>query len=211
MIADLEALAERIRRRAAGRADPRRRLLVGVAGPPGVGKSTVADALCQRLGPRAALVPMDGFHLAQSVLAAHGTAAIKGAPETFDAAGYLALLRRLVAESRDTVYAPRFERAIEQPIAGAVEVGPDVDIVVTEGNYLLLDIPPWSDVRDLADEIWYLDVPEPERLRRLITRHVEFGRTMDEATERATRGSDADNAALVIKSAGRADLIVEHS
>ena len=137
--------------------------------------------------------------------------AIKGAPETFDAAGYLAILRRLVAESRDTVYAPRFERAIEQPIAGAVEVGPDVDIVVTEGNYLLLDVPPWSAVRDLADEVWYLDVPEPERLRRLITRHVEFGRTIDEATERATRGSDADNADLVIKSAGRADLIVDTS
>ena len=83
--------------------------------------------------------------------------------------------------------------------------------MVTEGNYLLLDTPPWSAVRDLADEIWYLDVPEPERLRRLITRHVEYGRTTDGAAERATLGSDADDAELVIDSAAAADLIVEHS
>ena len=109
------------------------------------------------------------------------------------------------------MYAPRFERAIEQPIAGAVEVGPDVDIVVTEGNYLLLDNPPWSALRDLADEIWYLDVPEPERLRRLITRHIEYGRTPQAALDRATLGSDAHNAELVIETAAAADLIVEHS
>lgn len=182
--------------------------MIGIAGPPGAGKTTLAAALVGRLGAGAALVGMDGFHLAQSVLAAHGTTDIKGAPETFDAAGFVAMLTRLRAVPRERVFAPRFERSAEEPIAGAVEVGADTDIVVVEGNYLLLDLPPWSAVRDLTDELWYLHVPEPERRRRLIARHIEFGRTAAAATERATTGSDARNAALVIAGAARADLII---
>jgi pantothenate kinase len=142
------------------------------------------------------------------VLAAHGTGAIKGAPETFDPAGFVALLRRILAVPRDTVFAPAFDRSLEEPIGGAVEVGPDVDIVITEGNYLLLPQSPWGELAEVLDEIWFLDVEEPERLRRLISRHVEFGRAVDVATERATTGSDGDNAALVLSTAARADLLV---
>lgn len=206
--ADLPALAARVRRLRAAGADPVRRTLVGIAGPPGAGKSTLAAALVAELGPTAVLVCLDGFHLAQAVLDRHGTQDIKGAPETFDPSGYLALLGRLRHTPRESVYAPHFDRSIEEPIAGAVQVDPSVDIVVTEGNYLLISTPPWDRIADLLDECWYLDVPEPTRLDRLVSRHVVFGRSRDAALRRATEGADGANARLVAACRSRADLIV---
>jgi len=204
-------LARRVRRLRDLAPDPRRRTVVGIAGPPGAGKSTLAAALVAELvsaGVAAALVGLDGFHLAQRVLDGAGLAEIKGAPETFDPAGYLALLHRLRAIPRETVYAPAFDRSLEEPIAGAVPIGPEVDVVVTEGNYLLLDVPPWDSLLPNLDETWYLDVPEDVRLERLVARHVRFGRAPQEARRRAMVGSDGANAALVIASRRAADLVV---
>ncbi|HEX8629411.1 MAG TPA: nucleoside/nucleotide kinase family protein, partial [Catenuloplanes sp.] len=152
-------------------------------------------------------VPMDGFHLADAALDALGRRDRKGAVDTFDAHGYLALLRRLRGPDPATVYAPEFRREIEEPIAGAVPVAPSVPLVITEGNYLLVDDDPWGQLNGLLDETWYLDVDEPERLRRLVDRHMAYGR--DEATARARAlGSDQRNAELIIATRVRADLLV---
>jgi pantothenate kinase len=206
--ADVDALAARAHLVAERNAGSGRRTLIGIAAPPGAGKSTLAQAVSVALGPASALVAMDGFHLAQAVLERHGTAERKGAPETFDAEGYLALLARLQGVPRERVYAPEFDRSLEQPIAGAVEVGPEIDIIVTEGNYLLVDRPPWDRVAGLLDEAWYLQIPEELRIDRLVARHVSYGRTPEAARLRATSGTDGTNAALVIRSRPRADVIV---
>ncbi|MET3806991.1 pantothenate kinase [Nakamurella sp. UYEF19] len=212
--ADAELLADRIR----GLHRPGRRVLVGIIGAPGSGKSTLAAAVQEHLvhGPvpiPTALVPMDGYHLAQHVLDSAGTAEIKGAPQTFDAAGYVALLQRLVSARdhgrQEIVYAPEFRRAIEEPIAGAVPVGPEIEVVVTEGNYLLLDEEPWDQVKPLLTQAWYLDTPEDLRLERLVSRHIAFGRTPELALTRSTTGTDGRNAACVLATRSRADLLLQ--
>ena len=181
--------------------------VLGIAGPPGAGKSTLAETVVAHV-PGAVLVGMDGFHLAHSALEALGRVERKGAPDTFDAEGYVALLRRIRALGPgETVWAPQFRREIEDAVAGAVAVTADTPLVVTEGNYLLLGEPPWSQVRDLLDECWYVDVEDAVRRARLQARHERYGRTPEEARER-TLGSDERNAVLVAASRGRADLVV---
>ncbi len=183
------------------------RVIVGIAGPPGSGKSTLAERIAADLGGAARVVGMDGFHLAQRELERLGRAERKGAVDTFDAAGYVALLRRLRAAGDDVVYAPLFRRDLEEPIACAVPVAPGVPLVVTEGNYLLLPDAPWSEVRGLLDEAWYVDTPEDVRLARLIERHVAFGRSPEEARAWAL-GPDARNAQLIASTRERADVLV---
>jgi len=183
------------------------RTIIGVAGPPGAGKSTVAAALVHELGPAAVLVPMDGYHLSNQVLESLGRRERKGAPDTFDAAGYIALLRRLRAPCADIIYAPTFRREIEEPIGASIPVPPEAPIVITEGNYLLLDTHPWRQVRDLLDAIWYLEIDDAVRLARLTARHMQFDRTPDAARAWA-QGSDQRNADIVAASAHRADLVL---
>ncbi|MHB9759564.1 nucleoside/nucleotide kinase family protein [Streptomyces sp. BYX5S] len=187
---------------------PRR--LLGVAGPPGAGKTTLAESLVDALDGLAVLVPMDGFHLADTELARLGRSDRKGAPDTFDAYGYGALLSRLRSpRPGETVYAPSFERNLEQPLAGALPVAPDVPLVVTEGNYLLLDEPPWSTaVRPLLDEVWWVALDDEVRVDRLIARHVEFGKSPSHARAWVLR-SDEANARRVASGRERADLVVD--
>jgi pantothenate kinase len=187
---------------AAARADGRRRLL-GIAGGPGAGKSTLAESLA---GPGVAVVGMDGWHLANSTLDRLGRRARKGAPDTFDAAGYVAFLDR-VRSREDPVWAPEFRRELEEAIGGAREVGPDIDLIVTEGNYLLLDDPPWDRIRPLLDEVWFVDPGEEQRRAWLIARHERHGRSHAEAVARAD-GSDGANARLIAATAPRADLVL---
>ena len=193
--------------RARALADRPGRTVLGITGPPAAGKSTLAERLLMELGAAAAYVPLDGFHLAHQLLVENGTVERKGAPDTFDAAGYVALLRRLRDPAEGTVYAPRFIRDIEDSVANAIAVPPDVPLVITEGNYLLLPSGPWAQVAGLLDEVWYVDLAEDTRLRRLIGRHMEFGRDSAEARDRAT-GSDQRNAVLVEASRDHASLVV---
>lgn len=159
---------------------PRR--LLGIVGAPGSGKSTLAHLIIQYLGEQAQAVPMDGFHLAQTELERLGRSGCKGAPDTFDAAGYAALLRRLRAQNGgEVVYAPDFRREIEEPVAGALPVFAQTPLIVTEGNYLLLDEGDWPAVAGLLDEVWYLHVDAALRLERLTARHQQFGRSHEQA------------------------------
>ena len=191
--------------RALVRADAR--VVLGIVGAPASGKSTVAEALVERLGEGVALVGMDGFHLAHTELERIGRVDRKGAPDTFDADGFLSLVRRIRADDGTTVYAPQFRREVEDAIAGAVPVGPDARFVVVEGNYLLHDDGAWAEVLGLLDACWFIDVDDDLRIERLVARHVRYGRSQEEARERAL-GSDQRNAELINATAARATRVV---
>ena len=182
------------------------RRLLGLTGPPGAGKSSFGRKLTAALAPHAVLVPMDGFHLATAELERLGRAERKGAPDTFDPAGFVALLRRLRAADEPVVYAPEFRRELEEPVAGAIPVAREVALVVVEGNYLLLG-GDWEQARLLLDACWYLDLDDAERIRRLVRRHTSYGRSP--AAARAwVRRTDEANAALIRARRHRADLVV---
>lgn len=184
-----------------------RRAILGIVGPPGAGKSTLASELVDALGGRAVLLPMDGFHLAGCELERLGRTARKGSLDTFDGFGFLALLHRVAAAEEKVVYAPLFSRDLDEPIAGAIAVPSATPLVVVEGNYLLVEAPPWRDVRGLLAECWYVEPTDDIRVSRLIARHVRFGRDPD-AARRHALGSDQANAWLIASTRDDADVIV---
>jgi pantothenate kinase len=184
------------------------RAVLGICGAPGAGKSTLAARLAEAVGPAAVVVPLDGLHQHDDELARLGLSDRKGAPETFDVAGYVALLRRLHIETDHVVYAPEFDRSREESIAGAIAVRPEHRLVVTEGNYLLHDAPGWATVRPLLDETWFVEQNERRRLERLVARHVEHGKPPDLA-ERWATVSDQANADLVARTRSAADVLVD--
>lgn len=187
---------------------PHRRLL-GITGAPGAGKSTVAARLLEAFGADAVVVPMDGFHLAQTTLERLGRADRKGAPDTFDAAGFVALLRRLRQPvPGETVWAPEYRREAHNAIAGALAVPAQVPLVVVEGNYLLVREHGFGPVADLLDETWYVELDQQVRLARLVARHERFGKSPD-AARAWSSGPDEANARLIAATAARADLVVD--
>lgn len=213
LLTDLTGLADRAR----GLVRGGRRGVLGITGAPGAGKSTLVSALLDVLGPQppaglgadewVAHVPMDGFHLADVQLERLGRRGRKGAPDTFDAAGYASLLERITQDPAGTVYAPGFERTLDQPIAASIAVPPAARLVVTEGNYLLLPDGDWPAARAQIDEVWYVDLPDEVRLQRLVARHAAYGKPEQDA-EAWAYGPDQANAELVAATRARADLVL---
>lgn len=216
MVEEPEPTAEDLVRRVHRLVSGGRRALLGVTGPPGAGKTTFADALADLLSDRpprgmakdwVVRVPMDGYHLADCELTRLGRLQRKGALDTFDVAGYVALLERLANDRDEIVYAPSFERDIEQPIAGSIPVPPSSRLVITEGNYLLVPDGDWARVRAHLDEVWYLELADAERRRRLIARHERFGKSRP-AARAWVDGSDQRNTELVTRTSEHATLRV---
>lgn len=170
----------------------RSRVIIGIVGEPGSGKSTVSQAIASRFDS-SAIIPMDGFHLSNRQLSLLGRAERKGAPDTFDVAGYVNLLARLRDPREHVVYAPDYIRDYEEPIAGSIAVPADVSPVFTEGNYLLHTEAEWAGVAPLLDHIWFLNSDSDRRIERLTLRHERFGKSRQDAAAWAT-GSDEDNA-----------------
>ena len=190
----------------------RRRVVLGIAGAPGAGKSTLAEGLVRAVAAAmgddwVAHVPMDGFHLADAQLERLGVLSRKGAPDTFDADGYAHLLHRVVAEPDSWVYAPGFDRTLEQPLAAAVVVPPSARLVVTEGNYLLLPEERWERARAQLAEVWFVAGDDELRRSRLVERHVTFGKSPAAALAWVEQ-SDEANAVAVAATADRADRVV---
>jgi pantothenate kinase len=206
---DLDALA----RRALGLVRDGRRAVLAIAGSPGAGKTTLARALVARVdliagSGTAAYVPMDGFHLANATLDRLGRHDRKGAIDTFDGWGVLALVRRIRAETDHVVYAPSFDRAVDEGVTGALAVEPSARLVVVEGNYLLVEEEPWGLLAAEVDESWFCATPAEERFSRLVDRHTAGGRAPS-AAEAWAREVDGANAVLIEGTRGRADLVVD--
>jgi pantothenate kinase len=185
-------------------------VVVGIVGEPGAGKSTLAAALVGALddaGVLAVGVPMDGYHLTNAELARRGLADRKGARETFDADAFADLLARIRSDEHGEVRAAAYDRAVEERVVDAIVVAPEVPVVVTEGNYLLVDEGPWRRVRGLLDEAWYVETDPSIRLTRLVARHEEFGKSPERARDWVAT-VDEPNAALIRSTRQRADLVV---
>jgi pantothenate kinase len=183
------------------------RFLFGLAGPPGCGKSTLAGRLANAVG--GVVVPMDGFHLDNTELDRLGLRGVKGAPDTFDADGFVRLVERL-RHADGPVSFPAFDRVADRTIDAALTVESDDRIVIVEGNYLLLDAAPWGGLLGLFDRTGYIEVDPDERVARLVARHIRHGRSHDEAREFVLR-SDEANTAIIAGTRQRADLLIDPS
>jgi pantothenate kinase len=194
--------------RLAERGTDGRRFLLGLAGEPGAGKSTVSAHLAAALGATAVVVPFDGFHLASTLLHTEELRNRRGAIDTFDLAGYRLLIGRLRRADEPVVYAPAYVREIENPVAAAIAISGSTPIVITEGNYLLSDHPDLRAARGMLDQVWYIEVDAETRRRRLLERHIRFGKTPAEAADWVER-SDEANARAIRATRERADLVVQ--
>ena len=184
------------------------RVIIGLVGKPGAGKSTLSSYLIKKL-PKdtTALIPMDGYHLSNAQLAWLGRRDRKGAPDTFDSYGYADLLQRIKENHNQDIYFPIFHRGIEESIAAEGVIHPDTSLVLTEGNYLLLGDAGWNRVAPTLTECWFVDVDDDRRMARLVARHIKFGKSSEEAHAWA-HGTDQHNADLIETTKMKADVIV---
>ena len=184
------------------------RVLIGIIGKPGAGKSTLSKFLMAKLHKEfVTVVPMDGYHLSNKVLKDLKRADRKGAPDTFDVAGFISLVKRIRTEQTQNIYYPIFDRAIEESIAAQGVVTSVTKVVIIERNYLLHDDGGWEVCNDLLDESWMVDVDDDKRISRLISRHIAYGKD-PEAAKAWAKGTDEVNAKLIERGRNRADFVV---
>jgi len=184
------------------------RYLIGIVGKPGAGKSTLSAYLLEQLhSSEVTVVPMDGYHLSNAVLQALGRADRKGAPDTFDVAGFASLLQRIRNEKSVDIYYPVFDRSIEESIAAQGVVTKETKVVIVEGNYLLHDSGGWEEIAELLDELWFIDVDDEKRLERLIARHIAYGKSPADA-QSWSLGSDEVNARTIATGRSRAHAVI---
>lgn len=203
----VEATVEQLVARAEAIVGEGQRQVLGLLGAPGSGKSTVADLIVEGLGAKAAIIEMDAFHLSDELLVTLGRRDRKGAPDTFDVDGYVEILRRLTEPGAGDVYVPIFDRTLDTSVGSAQLVPADCELIITTGNYLLLDSEPWPRLRRFIDHAWFLEPDEDQRIDQLIARHVQYGKTPDEAREWVLR-SDQRNAEMVQGSRDNANWVV---
>lgn len=184
------------------------RTLIGICGEPGVGKSTFSHYLKQKLGESTVVLPMDGFHLSNTVLHALGRSDRKGAPDTFDVSGFSHLLKRVRNEVNQNIYFPIFHREIEESVASEGVISPEDRLIIVEGNYLLLLDSSWKEVASHLDEIWALTIKDDLRMARLIERHITHGKSALDARKWA-HGSDQENAELIQSWLSSANFMVD--
>lgn len=184
-----------------------RRILLGISGAPGAGKSTLADRLVCALGADAIVIPMDGFHIATAALPTSRHLDRRGAIDTFDVSGYLTLMTRVRGDTEDVIYAPAFDRRIGEPVAGMIPVTRHHRVIITEGNYLLSPEPGWRELHALLDETWYLELASEVRRARLAARHIQFGKSPEAGWAMAS-GSDEDNAKQIASVRDHADVLI---
>lgn len=189
-----------------------KRFLLGLTGVPGSGKSTLATSLMNNINKQlqkevAVVVPMDGFHYHNELLVRKGLLQKKGSWETFDSENFVKLVKKIVRETTTTIYCPAYDRKLHNPVENAIEIQPIHKIIIVEGNYLLLDKWPWSELPTLFDESWFIAVPLGIVEKRLINRHVVTGRSLEEALQKVTT-TDLPNAQLIMDTKERADKII---
>ena len=208
MVIELNSLEAALERVISLTHDLDTRVIIGLVGKPGAGKSTLSSYLLKKL-PKdtTALVPMDGYHLSNAQLALLGRRDRKGAPDTFDSYGYADLLQRIKENHNQDIYFPIFHREIEESIAAEGVIHPDTSLVLTEGNYLLLGDAGWNRVAPTLTECWFVDVDDDRRMARLVARHIKFGKSSEEAHAWA-HGTDQHNADLIETTRMKADVIV---
>ena len=184
------------------------RMIIGIVGKPGGGKSTLSKFLLKGMDPSlVSVVPMDGFHLSNKVLKELGKSDRKGAQDTFDVKGFTTLIARIKSDGTDPIYYPVFDRSIEESIAGQGVVYPSTRVVIVEGNYLMHDRDGWQEVAPLLDLSWYAFLDEDLRISRLISRHIAFGKDPESAKAWA-KGSDQVNAELIETGVARCDFLI---
>lgn len=189
--------------------DQNQRIIIGIVGKPGAGKSTLTSFLIDNLvEEKAVLVPMDGYHLSHKLLVEYGKADRKGAYDTFDARGYSELLKRIKLDLESDIYFPVFHREIEESIVAEGVVSKNCKVVLTEGNYLLLDNHGWQDVKSSLTESWYIQIDDEFRWERLMARSIRYGRS-PEIAYKWTHGSDEVNAKVIETTKNKADVIIQ--
>lgn len=195
------------------RLQPEQRVIIGLVGYPGAGKSTVSAALVNAVNNLhnqtvASVVPMDGYHFSNEELESKGLLALKGVPDTFDASSFIVLLKELRKPAVKTVCCPKFDRSIEASIPDGIAIEPEHRLLVVEGNYLLLDKEPWNSIRDLLDEAWFLHADLNTILPRLVERHREGGRT-ESGIKTKMESTDIPNAHLIDKTKAFAHRVLD--